>query len=76
MNAAGRPALKWVKEHLQQGKPTFGLIATIPSVQVVQILTSAGFVWLIIDQEHAPIDMAAAHAMIVATADNARGFSP
>jgi 4-hydroxy-2-oxoheptanedioate aldolase len=48
--------------------PTFGAIVTIPSIQVVQVLADAGLDWLIIDMEHGPIDLAAAHAMIVATA--------
>lgn len=57
-----------LKESLLAGKPTFGLIATIPSLQSVQVLANAGVDWLIIDMEHAPIDLSSAHAMIVATA--------
>ena len=56
------------KDALRSGRPTFGLIATIPSVQSVQVIASAGVDWLIIDMEHSPIDLGAAHAMIVATA--------
>lgn len=56
------------KVRLQEGKPVFGLIVTIPGVQVVQVLSNAGFDWLLIDMEHGPIDIGAAHAMIVATA--------
>ncbi len=50
----------------QAGKPTFGLLMTMPSIQTVQILANAGFDWLIIDMEHGPIDIGTAHAMIVA----------
>lgn len=57
-----------LRDCLLAGRPTFGLIATIASVQSVQIMANAGVDWLIIDMEHAPIDLASAHAMIVATA--------
>jgi len=57
-----------LREALRSGTPTFGLIATIPSVQSVQVMANAGVDWLIIDMEHAPIDLSSAHAMIVATA--------
>ena len=59
--------LNRIRELLAQGKPTFGLLNTIPGPQSVQILASAGLDWVIIDMEHAPIDLATAHAMIVAT---------
>lgn len=57
-----------VKSMLASGEPSFGLIATIPSIQVIQILSHAGMDWFIIDMEHGPIDLSAAHAMLVATA--------
>jgi 4-hydroxy-2-oxoheptanedioate aldolase len=60
--------LNRLKELFAARKPTFGLIATIPSIQSVQILANAGVDWLLIDLEHGPIDVSAAHAMIVATA--------
>jgi 4-hydroxy-2-oxoheptanedioate aldolase len=50
------------------GRPTFGAIATIPSIQSVQVLARSGLDWLLIDLEHGPIDLGSAHAMIVATA--------
>lgn len=56
-----------LKTMLAAGQPSFGLFATIPALQAVQILASAGVDWLIIDMEHGPIDIASAHAMIVAT---------
>lgn len=57
-----------LRDRLNAGKPSFGLIATIPSIQSVQVMADAGVDWLIIDMEHAPIDLSSAHAMIVATA--------
>ena len=49
------------------GKCAFGTIATIPSIQTVQVLARSGLDFMIIDMEHGPIDPQAAHAMIVAT---------
>lgn len=57
-----------IKRMLAAGQPSFGLIATIPSVQVVQILGQGGLDWILIDMEHGPIDLTGAHGMIVATA--------
>jgi 4-hydroxy-2-oxoheptanedioate aldolase len=68
MTEASTSKLNRLKELLAAGTPSFGLIATIPSIQTVQILGSAGLDWLLIDMEHAPIDLSMAHAMIVATA--------
>src|SRR5262245_16411007 len=59
--------LNRIRTMLAEGKPSFGLLNTIPGPQSVQILASAGVDWLIIDMEHAPIDFATAHAMILAT---------
>ncbi len=61
-------SLDRLKQALAAGQPSFGLIATVPSIQTVQALAGAGVDWLIIDMEHGPIDAASAHAMIVATA--------
>ena len=68
MTEAPNTKLNRVKGALAAGEPSFGLIATIPSIQTVQTLASAGVDWLIIDMEHGPIDIASVHAMIVATA--------
>jgi 4-hydroxy-2-oxoheptanedioate aldolase len=56
-----------VKKLWREKRPTFGAIATIPSVQTVQIMANSGLDWIIVDLEHGPIDLATAHAMIVAT---------
>lgn len=51
-----------------EGRCALGAIATIPSVQTVQILAASGLDFIIIDMEHGPIGPAEAHAMIAATA--------
>jgi 4-hydroxy-2-oxoheptanedioate aldolase len=50
-----------------EGKATLGAIATIPSVQTVQIMARSGLDWILIDMEHGAIDAGMAHAMIAAT---------
>jgi 4-hydroxy-2-oxoheptanedioate aldolase len=62
------PPLNRLRALWQEGKPAFGALVTMPSVQVVQVLAHAGFDWLLIDLEHGPIDLASTHALIVATA--------
>ena len=68
MTEVSSAKLNRLKGALAAGEPSFGLIATIPSIQTVQTLASTGVDWLIIDMEHGPIDVSSAHAMIVATA--------
>lgn len=48
MTEASPTKLNRLKLALTAGEPSFGLIATIPSIQTVQILASAGVDWLII----------------------------
>jgi 4-hydroxy-2-oxoheptanedioate aldolase len=61
------PSLNRLRKEWREGRPTFGAIATIPSIQTVQIMARSGLDWIIIDLEHGPIDLSTAHAMIVAT---------
>lgn len=49
------------------GRCALGVIATIPSVQTVQILAASGLDFILIDMEHGPVGPAEAHAMIAAT---------
>jgi 4-hydroxy-2-oxoheptanedioate aldolase len=49
------------------GGCAFGSIATIASVQTVQVLARSGLDFMLIDMEHGPIDLQTAHAMIAAT---------
>lgn len=61
-------SLNRIRDLLASNKPSFGAIVTMPSPQVVQVMAHAGFDLLLIDMEHGPIDLAAAHSMILATA--------
>jgi len=63
-----RKPLNRLRTLLREKKPAFGAIATMPSVQAVQVIANSGLDWVIVDLEHGAIDLAAAHAMIVATA--------
>ena len=60
------PPLNRLKKLWREKTPTFGAIATIPSIQTVQIMARS-LDWIIIDLEHGPIDLSTAHGMIVAT---------
>jgi 4-hydroxy-2-oxoheptanedioate aldolase len=65
---SAKPApLNRLKQLWREGRPTFGAIATIPSIQTVQIMARSGIDWVIVDLEHGPIDLGTAHAMITAT---------
>ena len=57
-----------LKQLWRDGRCALGAVATIPSVQTVQVMARAGLDWILIDMEHGPIDANAAHAMIAATA--------
>ena len=65
---SAKPApLNRLRQLWREGRPTFGAIATIPSIQTVQIMARSGIDWIIVDLEHGPIDLGSAHAMITAT---------
>jgi 4-hydroxy-2-oxoheptanedioate aldolase len=66
MSAQPAP-LNRLRQAFRDKRPTFGAIATIPSVQTVRIMAQS-LDWIIVDLEHGPIDLTSAHAMIVATA--------
>ena len=59
--------LNRLKPLWREGRTTLGAIATIPSVQTVQIMACSGLDWIVIDMEHSSIDVHMAHAMIAAT---------
>jgi 4-hydroxy-2-oxoheptanedioate aldolase len=61
-----QPTLNRLRNEWRERRPTFGAIATIPSIQTVQIMAQS-LDWIIVDLEHGPIDLTSAHAMIVAT---------
>src|SRR5438874_13631371 len=58
--------LNRLKKLWREKTPTFGAIATIPSIQTVQIMAQS-LDWIIVDLEHGPIDLSSAQARIVAT---------
>src|SRR5918999_5213248 len=65
---SAKPApLNRLRQAWREGRPTFGAIATIPSIQTVQIMARSGIDFIIIDLEHGPIDLGSAHAMVTAT---------
>jgi 4-hydroxy-2-oxoheptanedioate aldolase len=68
MTLDATPTLNRLRNEWRQRRPTFGAIATIPSIQTVQIMARSGLDWIIVDLEHGPIDLTSAHAMITATA--------
>jgi 4-hydroxy-2-oxoheptanedioate aldolase len=59
--------LNRLRQIWDEGRTALGVIATIPSVQVVQALAQTPLDFIVIDMEHGPIDADAAHAMIAAT---------
>jgi len=68
VNSAAPTPLNRLRKEWREGRPTFGAIATIPSIPTVQIMACSGLDWIIVDLEHGPIDLTSAHAMITATA--------
>jgi hypothetical protein len=66
LTSTSLPTLNRLRNEWRDGRPTFGAIATIPSIQTVQIMARSDLDWIIIDLEHGPIDLGSAHAMIVA----------
>ncbi|MET0678388.1 MAG: aldolase/citrate lyase family protein [Bradyrhizobium sp.] len=59
--------LNRLRQQWRERRPTFGAIATIPSIQTVRIMAQS-MDWIIVDCEHGPIDLNTAHGMIMATA--------
>lgn len=56
-----------LREAVHQGRSMLGLAACVlPGPEIVLVTQSAGFDWLLIDTEHAPIDLAEASRMAVA----------
>ena len=67
MTSAAPTPLNRLRKEWREKRPTFGAIATIPSIPTVQIMARSGLDWIIVDLEHGPIDQTSAHAMITAT---------
>ncbi len=45
------------KERLKRGDLLIGTFLTIPSLEIAEILASAGFDWIFVDMEHAPFSL-------------------
>ncbi|SIT49218.1 putative 2,4-dihydroxyhept-2-ene-1,7-dioic acid-like aldolase [Paraburkholderia piptadeniae] len=54
------------KRGLAQGEPQFGLWTALADAYVVELLATAGFDWLLIDNEHAPNDVRSTLAQLQA----------
>ena len=54
------------REELASGRRLVGTFLKMPTTQTVEILASIGFDFVVIDQEHAPLDRATTDAMILA----------
>lgn len=66
MSGNSEPVLS-LREALRQGRSMLGLAACVlRGPEIVLVTRSAGFDWLLIDTEHAPIDLAEASRMAVA----------
>jgi 4-hydroxy-2-oxoheptanedioate aldolase len=61
------PSLNRLKALWAEGKTALGAIATIPSVQTIQIMARSGLDFVMIDMEHGAVDAGTAHNMIAAT---------
>jgi 4-hydroxy-2-oxoheptanedioate aldolase len=59
-----RPRVNQTKRKLQSGETVFGVFVTIPAPRVVEICGIAGFDFVIIDAEHAPIDFGVAENLV------------
>src|ERR1700753_3703425 len=68
LTSAAPTPLNPLRQEWRAKRPTFGAIATIPSIPTVQIMARSGLDWIIVDLEHGPIDLTSAHAKITATA--------
>jgi len=56
-----------LKARIAAGKPSIGILVSLPSVGIVQTLADAGYDWLFLDMEHGSFNMESMHAMVAAT---------
>lgn len=61
-----RPPANRLKSLLREGKPAFGLFLTIGHAEVAEMLSLTGYDWLLVDMEHAPIEVATLEMMLIA----------
>ena len=55
-----------LKSSLQKNELTIGSWISIPSAVVTEIMSQAGFPWLVVDMEHSVIDLETMQAMFLA----------
>src|SRR4051812_29264955 len=53
-----------LKERLQAGQAAFGVMCTFPSPQIVEMLGSLGFDWVLLDNEHGSVTVDNAESCI------------
>lgn len=56
------------KRAILAGRPQIGLWCSFPTHYTVELLSRAGFAWLLLDMEHSPNDMGSLHTQLMATA--------
>lgn len=54
------------RERLRRGDPLIGMIVSVGSTDVVEVLAASGFDWLFIDAEHSPVSPATVQQMVLA----------
>ena len=56
------------KRAIAAGRPQIGLWCSLPTHHTVEVLSRAGFGWLLLDMEHSANDMGSLHLQLMATA--------
>lgn len=59
-------AVNTFKQAILAGKPQIGLWCSFASYQVIELVTHSNFDWLLIDMEHAPVDISTLHLQLMA----------
>ena len=55
-----------LKRALREGRPQIGFWASLPNHNTVEVMAGAGFDWLLLDNEHGPVELAAVHNQLQA----------
>lgn len=59
-----------LKQKLKEKKPLIGMLQTLDSPEVTEILAGAGFDWIFVDLEHSTLDARSAQRILQAAAGN------
>jgi 2-keto-3-deoxy-L-rhamnonate aldolase RhmA len=57
------------RSRLKHGETLLGTLVTLPSPEVAELFSNAGFDWLFIDMEHSPLDVREAQAILQAVGE-------